>query len=267
MTESKPNINDALLKMQAKYVSELPGKLDDLEDLCMGFASGESKDVKLLALSHLVHSIKGSAGTFGVAIVSTICHRFEDRINDIQQDTLLENDRSFIDDALGYIDLIRDAVGLVLEGVTDFTVIDEKLEAMVLSMDKQSAKEARPLSLLVVDSARTTAVMLRASLHDASITVVGEDTDLGALKRLMDERFDVVVCGLGIGLIGGLGLISALKLSDGRSREAVTVLLTSDMESFQKTDPAPDIVLDRGPSLGENLMAALDTHAARLTSA
>jgi len=262
MTESKPNINDALLKMQAKYVSELPGKLDDLEDLCMAFTTGESKDVKLLALSHLVHSIKGSAGTFGVSIVSTICHRFEDRINEIKEDTP-EEDRSFIDDALRYIDLIREAVGLVRENETDFTAIEEKLDGLALPVGTEPREAVRPLSLLVADSARTTAVMLRAHLGDAAITVVGEDTDLGALKRLMDERFDVVVCGLGIGLIGGLGLICALKLSDGRSRDAMTVLLTSDTESFQKTDPAPDFVLNRGPSLGQDLMSVLDTHMRR----
>lgn len=266
MTESKPNIHDALLKMQAKYVSELPGKLDDLEDLCMGFATGESGNAKLLALAHLVHSIKGSAGTFGVSIVSTICHQFEDRINEIKEN-VPDDDRAFVDDALRYIDLLREAVGQVLEGKTDFPVIEEKLAELVRQMNKETAKEIRPLSLLVADTSRTTAVMLRASLQGASISVEGEDTDFGALKRLMDERFDVVVCGLGVGLIGGLGLISALKLSNGRSRDAVTVLLTSDMESFQKTDPAPDVVLNRGLSLGEDLMAVLDTYAARLSSA
>lgn len=245
MSVGKADINDVLAKLRAKYVSELPDKLNEIEDLAMAISKGEDADDNMLELYRRVHSIKGSAGSYGVSVVSAVCHRFEDRINEDQED-VVEGDRPFIDDTFRFVDLLREAADLVRAGTVDYSTIEAKLAAFGKDL---TAEDPVPVSVFLLDDTKTTAMLVRAAFKDEGVDLVSAESDLDALERLISERFDLAVCGLGVGRLGGLGLIAALKLSAGRSRDVTTVLLTTDPGSVSDTNPAPDYILDRGPEM------------------
>lgn len=261
MASGKVEMNEMLAKLRAKYVEELPDKLDRIEDVAMDISQGKDREGNQLELYRRVHSLKGSAGSYGVPIVSAICHRFEDRISEDQED-VTEGDRSFIDDALAYIDLLREAGKQVAAGQENLAGTEAKLAALAShtppeAPNVEGAAPAR-VSILLVDDIKTTAMMLRAACKEDAVDLARSDTDIDALDRMMAERFDVVICGLGGGRIGGLGLIAALKLSRGASRDAATVLLTADPLTVPKTTPGPDKVLTRGPDMLVELKTLVD---------
>lgn len=248
--------NEMLARLRAKYIAELPGKIDEIEDSLMALAPGAAGDEAMLELYRRVHSIKGSAGSYGVPIVGAICHRLEDGIN-AAQDEGMDSLKAFVDSSLPFVDLLREAVALLRAGGDDASPIEAKLDALTWPHAEAKDAEGRRISVMLLDDARTTSILLRSAFKNEAIDLVVASNDLAALERLMDERFDVLVCGRGAGRMGGLGVIAALKLSQGRSRDAISVLLTADPGAVPATRPGPDVVMGRGPGIADDLKAMI----------
>ncbi len=53
--------------LRTEYRAELPGKLDELDNLWRGLASGALKSDRIADLRRGLHSLAGSARTFGVS--------------------------------------------------------------------------------------------------------------------------------------------------------------------------------------------------------
>lgn len=255
MASGKPDINEMLAKLRVKYVGDLPDKLDEIEDSLMAVSRGNASEEAMLELYRRVHSVKGSAGSYGVPIVSAVCHRFEDRITQAQEGAGGDGGPPFVDEALRFVDLLREAVALARAGADDVSEIEEKLDLLNRSGPAAAEIGQRRISVLLLDDTRTTALMLRAALKDAGAELAVATDDLSALERLMNERFDILVCGLRAGRLGGLGVIAALKLSQGRSRAATAVLLTTDPAAVPAVRPEPDIVMGRGPGMAAEMVA------------
>lgn len=66
-----------LNNLRGLYLKDLPGKLDELEQ---AFIAAGNRFDELLVPQRLAHSLAGSGGTFGVAVVSTVCRKIENQV-------------------------------------------------------------------------------------------------------------------------------------------------------------------------------------------
>ncbi len=89
------------LEVEAKrYLEEFLQDLDEVESLVLKLADESKKADTLLQISRIVHSLKGTAGSYGFDLLSSACHKIEDQFLSsefVGADTL-------IDDLLGLKD-------------------------------------------------------------------------------------------------------------------------------------------------------------------
>lgn len=69
-----------LLELQTEYLNDLPEKLDLIYELLISLEKEENIEDTLNNLKGVIHSIKGSSGSYEINFISELCHSFEDEI-------------------------------------------------------------------------------------------------------------------------------------------------------------------------------------------
>ena len=67
-----------LLQLRKTFLEDMPEKLDRLESLLLEIEKNGDGGEVFNELYRIVHSLKGSGGTHGLHIITTICHQLED---------------------------------------------------------------------------------------------------------------------------------------------------------------------------------------------
>ncbi|MDO8890903.1 MAG: Hpt domain-containing protein [Sulfurimicrobium sp.] len=242
-------VQDLIKEFRLSFLAELPERLDNLEQLLLLLeAGGEGAQDSFNALYRGVHSIKGSGGTFGLHIITSICHEMEDYLNLAPLD-LPRLDRLFIDNCLRFVDLIRAVTELANAGSADFSTIESRLTAL------HDEVFLRKLSALVVVNSKLTRIMCHEVLQSAGIRFVDEMDGMSALSRAMTQHFDFLLVSSELPLLKGEAMIASLRLSETENKRIKTVLICSNIaaESRRKRDIDPDFVLQRNAQLLPNL--------------
>jgi chemotaxis protein histidine kinase CheA len=98
-----------LEQLKEIFLAELPDQCQELSTLILTLdKQPESHDI-YEELYRAVHSLKGSAGTYGLHIISQICHHFEDLLSTLDDEST-KIDAAFIHNCLTYADLIQEAI-------------------------------------------------------------------------------------------------------------------------------------------------------------
>lgn len=222
------NKTDMLQKMLRQlrnvFLEEMAERLDMIDNMLLTMEKQHAAtDEGFNDLYRSIHSIKGSGGTHGIHVISTICHQFEDQLNTVT-DHLSELPPEFFDRAFDYIGLIRAAVDQARRGADSFPEIEKKL------LELHGKTFAVEHSLLLVDAARFGAKLYAQALSDLPVHIVVMDNGYDALLRVLNEPFDVLITSLELPVLNGRALIGALRLSGSRNRNIRTILLTSNPE-------------------------------------
>lgn len=122
-------IQEVLLKMRHGYIENLPQQLDNMETLVMQLKRGEDYAACFEALYLAVHSLKGTAGTYGVQIITAICHPFEDYLTAEPEGGSVASNQQ-IRTCLQFTHLLRKAHKLVSAGSESFPEIEVSLAAL-----------------------------------------------------------------------------------------------------------------------------------------
>ncbi len=122
-------IQEVLLKMRHGYIEKLQQQLDNMETLVMRLNSKEDYLDCYETLYLAVHSLKGTAGTYGVQIITDICHPFEDYLTaELEGGCGASNQQ--ITTCLQFTHLLRKAHKLVAAGSESFPEIEASLAAI-----------------------------------------------------------------------------------------------------------------------------------------
>lgn len=240
------DINQVLKTLRENYLNELPERLQAMESLILGLEENNNHEDYQELYRH-VHSQKGSAGTHGFHIISSICHQFESQLA-VYQNDLQSITRDVVNHWLTYMDLIKEALRQIEKNEQEFSLIKEKLQSLAEeNQDKQN------FSCLLVDYKTSTTTMIADLLKEHGFDVVIMHDGYDVLGRLLIEKFDLLICGQEIASLNGLVLISANRLSGSINNHIPSVLITSsDIEKPCK-DTGPDYVLKRNPDLVNNV--------------
>lgn len=255
--ETKSNNVDKLQLMLRQlrdaFLDELPERLDSLDNLLLAMEKqGAATNEGFNELYRNIHSIKGSGGTHGIHIISTICHQFEDRLNSVA-DHLSELSQEFFDRAFDYIGLIRSAVDQARRGADSFPEIEKTL------LELHGKTFAVERSVLLVEGSRLSSKIYLQALAGLPVHTVTMGNGYDALLRALNEPFDILITSLEVPVLNGRALIGALRLSSSPNRHIKTILLTSnqELEKHGKRDTDADHVIMKNPALAERLHAAV----------
>lgn len=235
-------------QLRANYLAELPDHVNELEQLTLGL-SKQSDDYaqQYGELYRKVHSLKGSAGTYGLQIVSTICHQMEDSLAHIANDRSKVDD-NFLDRCLAYFDLMRSAISSAVQGKTSFPEIEAALAAM------RDTSADRRLAVLLVEPSKVNSRLYFGVLKNLPIQFSVVDSGYAALGLLLHSQFDLLITGYETPLLNGLALIAAVRLNKGANQDIHAILLTSSNNLQIPPVAQPVTVISRNVHIGAELL-------------
>jgi chemotaxis protein histidine kinase CheA len=209
-----------LLQLRNTFLEEMPEKLDRLDLLLIGMEKSGVDSESFNEFYRIIHSLKGSGGTFGLPIITTICHQLEDQLN--ASNGGAKYTPALIATSLNYVDLLRTVLEQIHTGNENFQLIEEQLN----KLRKQLAPKQS--TVLLVDNSKLSTSIYLEILSEFPVKTVLMKDGVFALTRALTESFDLIITTNEIPVLNGVALIGALKLSDSKSRHTKTILITSN---------------------------------------
>lgn len=210
------DVSALLARMREDFVAELPERYDRLEAgvLALERDAPDAFD----ELFRQVHSLKGAGGTFGLPMITTICHQFESFISEAKGDF----HRKAASFALKYVDLLRRASCDAAKKDDSRLVIAQDLEQLRLSSMRASA------SVLLVDPSASMRKLYQNWMSPLSLRIVSLTHGLHALERLLQEPFDLLVASRELPDLNALAIVAALREAGGRNRNIPVILISGN---------------------------------------
>ena len=246
---SKLDAFQALLKgMREGFLAELPERCDNCDELILTLEKSPDDREAFNELYRSVHSLKGSGGTHGLSIITTLCHQLENLLTDT--DAQKGFDPVFATRALAYVDLLRQVETAAQQDKPVYSTIEAELDALrVLTLQRRKAG-------LIAESSTAMAGLYQKALDALPLQLTVMDNGLAALARLLHEPFDFVIVGRELKELNGVALMAALRSAQSPNQNVPAILVSS------KRDAVPDHVrfsaaLSRDQKLAGNLVAAV----------
>lgn len=247
MSGNKASYEALLAQIRDNYFSELPEKFAEMESLALEMIQGGDNEV-FESLFRSTHSMKGSAGTYGLDIFTTICHNLEDCFYEYKEEAEhYSSDK--MRDWLAYIDLLKRAYVLLGEKASDFSSVEAELDEL-----RNKRKEFQYRGLIIAESDLDIAVMLKTfAKYGVDFSLVHNGME--GLERLLNERFDFYICNNQLPRLNGISIIAAIKQSPGLNRDAISVLVSSGNHKQQGRTSDPDHMVVKDSRLIKSLQA------------
>ncbi|MEN9866845.1 MAG: hypothetical protein RL748_2435 [Pseudomonadota bacterium] len=251
-------IQALLSQLKQNYIAELPDRFDQMEAIVLQIENDGFNWDAYHELYRLVHSLKGSGGTYGLQIIGSICHPLEDYLNTLNEKSGLRQ-AEFGNIVLSYIDLLRDVGNRLHNRQSTFHDIDA-----VLTKLSQRAFAPRYSALLVENSAVVIKI-LRQNLAPFNFRVAVEYDGYLALGRALIEPFDLIISGQEVKQLNGWAFLSALKLARGINSDIPAILISSNSD-MDKADFPGEFLLCKDDQLGNNLRKTLQIIVSKFES-
>ena len=237
-----------LLQLRNTFLEGMPEKLDRLENLLLEMEKSGADSEIFNEFYRIVHSLKGSGGTFGLHITTTICHQLEDLLNTTDGGT--KYTPALIAISLNFVDLLRLAVEQIHAGNTSFPQIEERLG----ELRKQLTK--KPFTVLLVDNSKLLTKIYLQALAELPVRPVVMSDGLQALMRVLTEPFDLLITTNEIPVLNGVALIGALKLSSVKNHNIKSILITSNKKiaTYLNRTTDADYIIVKDAKLAQNLV-------------
>jgi chemotaxis protein histidine kinase CheA len=243
--------HDILAQLTKSFVAALPERLSDMEALILDLKNNETFLDSYQELFRKVHSLKGSGGTYGFPIITLICHQFEDNLKRVSEETSVNN--TFIDSCFKYIDLLQRSYEIIHAGQSDFTAIRNEIEHHQQTLTKNK------LRCLIVEQSRTITSLYTEALKPYNIDITLMTSGYEALERLLQERFDLLICSMETGILNGVSLIAAIRTSRSINSNIDTILLTSSTAAQGINEVVkPNHIIKKGANMISDLQSYIN---------
>lgn len=238
-----------LAKMRNEFLGELPERCDRLDELILLLEKYPDTRDAFNELFRGVHSLKGSGGTHGLSIITTICHQLENHLT--EADTNARFDQDFANRALAYVDLLRRVELLAQHNNPNYAALESDLEAL-----RQSVLQNRKNGL-VVESSPMMSTVYRQILASLPVQLTHVDNGMIALERLLHEHFDFVIVAREVPELNGIALLLALRASQTANQQIPAILLSSKLDAISE-HAGFTATISRDTHLSVNLLAAVN---------
>lgn len=230
------DISELLEQIRQQYIAELPSRFDSIESYVLNLDDQVTFTENFEELYRLVHSLKGSAGTHNLHILSTIAHHFENLITETGKTPPAK--KSQIDQLLLYIDFLRHSLEQIINGETVFSEVEKKL------LKLHSSEKTAKIRVLVLEPSKTINNIINQVLADYPVNIDVCQDGYTALRSLLMENYDLLVVNAEAPVLNGVALIAALKHAEDRKHHTLTVLLTSkELASSSNRYSDPDFTV------------------------
>ncbi|WP_444997252.1 Hpt domain-containing protein [Aliikangiella sp. IMCC44359] len=238
-----------LEQMRSDFLNELPERCDSLDELILGFEKSPEDETLFNELFRQIHSLKGSGGTHGLTIITTLCHQFENFLVFSKSNNIF--DQVYASQALAYTDLLRQVASIAIsQKSTEFANIEAEIHRL-MSFHNQEKK----LGLIVEGSSMMASLYLQA-LNQLSVQLMINSSGLEALANLIREPFDFIILGRELRDLNGVALLAALRHSESQNQNIPVIFVSSKKQSdLDQFSISKTILKDQ--ALASNLVSAI----------
>jgi len=239
-----------LNKMRNEFLAEIPERCDTLDELTVQFEKSPDDESLFNELFRQVHSLKGSGGTHGLGIITTLCHQFENLLSYSKANKIFNQSQASI--ALSYIDLLRKIAVISTEmSNPDFTGIESEVYRLT-NLHIQQKKSG-----LIIEGSQMMSSLYLQALDNLSIQLSVNSNGLEALARLIREPFDFVIIGRELKELNGIAMLAALRHSQSRNQNIPAILVSSNpKEDLQQLSISA--IVSKDQALAKNLLTAVN---------
>ncbi len=205
-------------------------------------------------VQRVVLPLRGQAGNYGVRLLGTVAHRFEDYISSVASDH-----PAFLDDVRKFIDVLTD----ILEGGFDMNAdpaeVVRSLPAKVGGFSVEDV-EVRNVEVMLVMLHGTATHFVEREMHQCGYRTTTVTSTFDALPLIVKTKPDLVVISAVMPDLDGIDLAVGLA-SMPATRNIPTALITSlkpddpHLQAIPKNMP----VIYKGASFGDDLADALES--------
>lgn len=210
------SVADLLAQLHQGFLEDLPARIDKIESEIMSSHDADTYD----ELFRMVHSLKGSAGTYNFYEISNIAHSMEDVMMTLMQKQQFSSP-STVQILLKFIDLLRDTT----ESLKDTKSAPRDLDENLAKLRQQVFGEK--IKVLVVEPSKLYASLIAHSLDNLSIDFTFVSDGLQALENLLMNKYDLLVSALETPRLNGDALVAALRLVHNFNKDIEVFLITS----------------------------------------
>ncbi len=241
------DLDKQLEALQRQYLDELPDKIDEIDNLILELERTDDTEMQMRVISGHIHTVKGTAGSYGLSFASTICHNFEDYLATvhISEDGI----ESHIDVFMKFTGLLRDyADSYVSEEGEEIERFKSRLADL---LPKVSHKKQH--RILIIETTKSIAHQYTKILKKLHFDISFAKHGYEALGRLLKEDFDSLITVAQTELLDGVSLIAALRVIKSNNQNIPTLLITSNTTIDLPKLHRPDYVLIKRPELMKEL--------------
>lgn len=238
---------------QREYLITAAEQMEKLQNLIV--KDKHSRD-DLGEIFRIIHSMKGSAATCELLVLSTMAHQFEDFIVNLEPGDFDETIKDF---SFKYIDIINKTI--VDYSNEENSRFDNYLNEIATVQQLQTTlKEHYAGRILIVDSSLAVATLLKKTFEDKGYDCSVAKNGMTAFNRLLTEKYDALFTSINIDFLDGVSLTTALK-STSNLNSNIPVVAISSTENISSRFPSfaiPDYVILKDHELTENLSIVID---------
>lgn len=231
---SDDSVSDILEHLRQGFLDDMPVRVIKIEEEIMSSKEADSYD----ELFRMVHSLKGSAGSYNFHVITKIAHDMEDVMLELLQQNQF-GEASMIDLLLKFIDILRDTTAALSETNSAPLDVDDRLETL-----REQVFSER-LKVLVVEPSKLYVSMIEHSLQGFPISFTFTQDGFQALDNLLLNKYDLLITSLESTRLNGDALVAALRLAHNFNRKIKAILITSRTKDKIPNKDDFDEILDR----------------------
>lgn len=245
---SDESVAELLEHLREGFLDDLPARVNEIEDEVMSSKDSDTYD----KLFRMVHSLKGSAGSYNFHVVTKVAHSMEDVMLAFMQRNQFGTTPT-IDFLLKYIDVMRDTVDSLVATDEAPQDVDERLN----NLREQVFTET--LKILIVEPSKLYASLIQHTLLSLPVDLTFTTNGMQALDNLLLNKYDLLITSLESPRLNGDALVAALRLVRNFNQDIKTILITSrDVAKIANKDDFEEI-LDRKEVKDGGLKVIIDS--------
>ncbi|MCW8988132.1 MAG: Hpt domain-containing protein, partial [Gammaproteobacteria bacterium] len=225
---------DLLAQLHQGFLEDLPARIDKIESVVMSSHDEDGYE----ELFRLVHSLKGSAGTYHFFEISKIAHSMEDVMMTLMQKKLFSSS-STLAILLKFIDILRATTESLKHSKSETHNLDERLSSL------RSQVFGETFNIIVVEPSKLYASLIEHSLEKLPVNFTYSQDGLHALENLLINKYDLLITSMESPRLNGDALVAALRLVHNFNKGINVVLITSRAQDKIANKHDFDAILDR----------------------
>lgn len=245
------SFQEALKQLKITFIDDLTPKLDAIERLVLDIEHDFDDEITYDELYRQIHNLKGSAGVYGLYVVTWICHLIEDDMGQIPKKTR-KNPEKAIETIIVYIDILRDITSLLTKNNDAFD------DAKRLTDIIQRVFSDFKASILLIEQSRLIIELIKrlASNINCHLEIFSDGNE--ALEKAKTKDFDAAISSIEVNGPNSFMLTKTLKENYNRAYHTKTILLTSHINIDSQYQSA-DFIVMKDEHFVRNLIAAIET--------